>query len=367
MSDKSATTFKVSITIVFAILMLSLGLISFLPIVAYSQLQPPENQGNKDEVMLTDNEFVNSNSSNNKVVIITFDDSHMSEYTYAKPILDRYGFKATFFEICSRMSDRGWKLIADMKDDGMDIQSHTLTHPSLNGLSQSQLDYEIGQSKQCFLDHGVNTTIFSYPYGHGSDNATVVDEVAKNYYLARTNHFGATPLAHLLCHDCTMTSADTSTTATAADDDDGDDDDNDNDRTSADDRTVASADRYTIDSWVHQHIEGDYSYLTQSCASGTCKWYNSSEMLQKFIAYVNSQDSYNKDGIIRAVPIIVYHDIITDLDVSNSTDPNATTVNLFDDEMKYLHDNGFRVLTMADLKYDENNKYVYINTTSNVE
>jgi peptidoglycan/xylan/chitin deacetylase (PgdA/CDA1 family) len=360
MSNKSATTFKVSITIVFAILMFSLGLKSLLPIVAYSQLQPPENQGNKDKVMVTKNESVNSNSSNNKVVILNFDDSHMSEYTYAKPILDRYGFKATFFEICSRMSDRGWKLIADMKDDGMDIQSHSMTHPSLDGLSQSQLDFEIGQSKQCFLDHGVNTTIFAYPYGHGSDNATVVDEVAKNYYLARTNHFGATPLAHLLCHICTS-----ATTTTTADDDDDDDDDD--DRTSADDRTVTSADRYNIDSWLHQHIEGDYSYLTQACASGTCKWYNNSEMLQKFIAYVNSQDSYNEDGIIRAVPIVVYHDIIIDLDVSNSKNPNDITMNLLDDEMKYLHDNGFRVLTMADLGYDENNKYVYINTTSSVE
>jgi hypothetical protein len=33
---------------------------------------------------------------------------------------------------------------------------------------------------------------------------------------------------------------------------------------------------------------------------------------------------------------------------------------LFDKEMKYLHDNGFKVLTMADLGYDENNKNLYI-------
>src|SRR5215831_3571169 len=330
MSSKSATTFKVSITIVFAILMVSLVLKPMLPIVAYSKSQPPENQGNKGMVTLTKNESVNSNSSNSKVVILNFDDSHMSEYKYAKPILDRYGFKASFFEICTRMSDRGWKLIADMKKDGMDIQSHTMTHPFLDSVSESQLNYEIPQSKQCFLDHGVNTTIFAYPFGHGSNNATVVNEVAKNYYLARTNLFDPDPLAHLVCRVCTSA-------------DDG---------ISADDRTVTSSDRYTLDSWVHQHIEGDYSYLTHTCVSGTCKWYNNSEMLQKFIAYVNSQNSYNKDGIIRAVPIVVYHDVIIDLDVSNSTDPNAITMNLLDDEMKYLHDNGFKVLTMADLGYD---------------
>jgi len=32
-----------------------------------------------------------NNNNNNKVVIINFDDSHKSQYTYAKPTLDKYG------------------------------------------------------------------------------------------------------------------------------------------------------------------------------------------------------------------------------------------------------------------------------------
>jgi hypothetical protein len=28
--------------------------------------------------------------------------------------------------------------------------------------------------------------------------------------------------------------------------------------------------------------------------------------------------------------------------------------------MKYLHDNGFRVLTMSDLGYDEDSNYLYV-------
>jgi hypothetical protein len=35
-------------------------------------------------------------------------------------------------------------------------------------------------------------------------------------------------------------------------------------------------------------------------------------------------------------------------------------VNLFDAEMKYLYDNGFTVLTMADLGYDESTHQLYI-------
>jgi Polysaccharide deacetylase len=133
--------------------------------------------------------------ANSKYVIINFDDSHQSDYTYAKPILDKYGFKATFFEVCNWIEagyhDKDisvtWQQIAALQQDGMDIEAHTMTHPNLNHLSsQSDLDYEIGQSKQCLEDHGFNPTIFAYPNGDGSDNPKVVNTVAKYYDLART-------------------------------------------------------------------------------------------------------------------------------------------------------------------------------------
>ncbi|HET7284630.1 MAG TPA: polysaccharide deacetylase family protein, partial [Nitrososphaeraceae archaeon] len=134
-----------------------------------------------------------STNSSDKIVIINFDDSHKSQYTYAKPILDKYGFKATFFEVCNwvgigHKSDMTmtWKDISALQQDGIDIEAHTMTHPHLNELSSSAagLDYEIGQSKQCLADHGINSTIFAYPYGDGSNNSEVVNTVGKYYYLA---------------------------------------------------------------------------------------------------------------------------------------------------------------------------------------
>jgi polysaccharide deacetylase len=108
--------------------------------------------------------------TNSKFVIINFDDSHQSDYTYAKPILDKYGFKATFFEVCNWVEagyhDKDisitWQQIAALQEDGMDIEAHTMTHPNLNDLSQADLNYEIGQSKQCLENHGFNPTIFAY-------------------------------------------------------------------------------------------------------------------------------------------------------------------------------------------------------------
>ena len=87
-------------------------------------------------------------------------------------------------------------------------------------------------------------------------------------------------------------------------------------------------------------------------------------MFQKFVTAVNSQNNYNnRDGIVRAIPIIVYHTLVSYQDLSDSNRPIDTTVNLFDAEMRYLYDNGFKVLTMADLGYDTNSRSVYIKTT----
>src|SRR5918911_176357 len=150
--------------------------------------------------------------TNDKYVIINFDDSHESDYTYAKAILDKYGFKATFFEVCNWIEEGShdkdisvtWEQIAALQQDGMDIEAHTMNHPNLNGLSsQSDLDYEIGQSKQCLENHGINTAIFAYPNGEGADNPKIVNTVAKYYDLARTAESDSTSsaLTFLNCND----------------------------------------------------------------------------------------------------------------------------------------------------------------------
>jgi glucose/arabinose dehydrogenase/peptidoglycan/xylan/chitin deacetylase (PgdA/CDA1 family) len=280
-------------------------------------------------------------SNNTKVVALNFDDSYKSQIQYAKPILDKYGFKGTFFEVCGRISEKGWQDIFALQQDGMDIQSHTMTHPLLDELSKAELNYEIGQAKQCFLNRGINTTIFAYPYGVGADNKTVVHTVAKNYDLARTD--SAYPLTFLTC-DIWKEQPTNQTDC----------------RTNDNDENLTLANRYSINSLSHKHITGPWSYDTMTCIDDTCSYYNNSQMFERFVEAVNIQNKYNKGGIIRAIAIIVYHSFVPLNDVSESKIPVDTSVNLFDAEMKYLHENGFKVLTMADLSYDENSNYMYI-------
>ncbi len=74
--------------------------------------------------------------TNSKFVIINFDD-YMKATTYAKPILDKYGFKATFFEVCGwieagyhdKDTSITWEQITALQQDDMDIEAHTMTHP----------------------------------------------------------------------------------------------------------------------------------------------------------------------------------------------------------------------------------------------
>ena len=40
----------------------------------------------------------------NKILVLSFDDNRKGDFTYGKPILDKYGFKATFFIICGGCS-----------------------------------------------------------------------------------------------------------------------------------------------------------------------------------------------------------------------------------------------------------------------
>jgi hypothetical protein len=117
--------------------------------------------------------------------------------------------------------------------------------------------------------------------------------------------------------------------------------------------------RYSIKSWTHRHIDGSYDSEEGVCAS-ICHSYNNEQMFQKFVAEVNSQLQYNNNRIINAIPIVIYHNLVTYPDVSFSKDAAEITINLFDQEMKYLHDNGFKVLTLDQLGYDPINNVLYV-------
>jgi peptidoglycan/xylan/chitin deacetylase (PgdA/CDA1 family) len=300
-----------------------------------SSIQTTSNNNNNNIASNYDDKTNGGNNltgNDNKVVMINFDDGYKSHFLYAKPILDKYGFKATFFIVCGKMETNPkwmtWQDITALKDDGMDIQSHTMTHAHLDSVSAEKLDYEIGYAKQCLADHGFDTTIFAYPKNLGSDNNTVVNVVSKYYDLARS---GTEPLFFLDCTgykrypqtDCSTDSADGS---------------------------LNYANRYDIKNASPYHFSGNINL-------------DESQMFDKFVQLVNRQTAFNSNGSINAIPIISYHNLTNNMEDYNSM-ATTLTVSLFAQEMKYLHDNGFKVLLLNQLGYDTKHNAFYLKNSA---
>jgi peptidoglycan/xylan/chitin deacetylase (PgdA/CDA1 family) len=274
--------------------------------------------------------YSSSDKNTPKAVILNFYDNDIGQFTNAKPILDKYGFKGTFFIVCSWASSDNpdrmtWNEITQLYREGHDIESHSTSHKVLSKLSAIDLDYQVGQSKQCFQEHlGVEPAVFSPPHGRGWDNATVINAISK-YYDLSIGGFVSSPM-YLHCNGWKQNSQHSPQTDCS---------------TYSGDGTLNYATRYTIKEISHNGLDTRYSH-------------DDTQIFQKFVELVNSQANPNKDGTINAIPIIGYHNIEDDKAIT------STDISLFDAEMKYLHDNGFKVLTMADLGYDENRNYLYV-------
>ncbi len=120
-----------------------------------------------------------------KVVCIFFDDGWKSQLN-AAPILERYNFHATFALVTSYVGCPdyiSWSEVAGLAKKGHDIESHTVSHLNLSRVSEETLKAEIANSQQALRLKGYAANILVYPYGAGSDNATV-QAVAAQYYLA---------------------------------------------------------------------------------------------------------------------------------------------------------------------------------------
>jgi hypothetical protein len=299
----------------------------------------------------------NLSSNPEKAVIIMFDRAYDTQFTNAKPILDKYGFKVSFFVICSFVEGAGyhklsngselesentnalnWDQIRQLYEEGHDIQSHGMEHKDLRKLSLEALEYEIGGSKECLEDNGLKPTYFQFPSNKGHDNGTIIRMVEKYFDFGLADH---STLMFLKCdgwvnhgfktqsykyqYDCNPFTADGTPTRTH---------------------------KYTIREWSHDR---EHTSLNEKNPLLAPHGPEISDMLfTEFVRVVEAQNVYNsKAGKIVAIPIIGYHQI-------HNTSSYDTSIELFDREMKYLYDNGYNVLKLTDLSYNNTGNHFYI-------
>lgn len=239
----------------------------------------------------------NKNHSEEKIAIITFDDGEKGQIKYAKPILDKLNFPATFFIVCNFVSEgdedgeddahMSWSDILMLQDGGYEIGSHTMNHDNFDEMSVEKAEKKVGDSKKCLENNGVeNVRAFSYPFNGGHENEAVVSKVAEHYEIART---ATDPLAFF----------------------------------------DSGYDKYAIMGWSHDSDRDEYP--------------SDEDMLKRFVEVVESQTEHNSNVNVNAIPVLVYHNIAPE-----SSD-YTTSIELFESEMDYLKENGFKVISLSDL------------------
>jgi peptidoglycan/xylan/chitin deacetylase (PgdA/CDA1 family) len=112
------------------------------------------------------------------LVGLTFDDGYVNVLTNALPELQRHGFTATMFIISGLLGrtnewDEGyeWPLmsarqVGKLAAAGMEIGSHSVTHPRLRGIAADRLSDEVARSRETLTEIlGQPVRGFAYPYG----------------------------------------------------------------------------------------------------------------------------------------------------------------------------------------------------------
>jgi peptidoglycan/xylan/chitin deacetylase (PgdA/CDA1 family) len=115
-------------------------------------------------------------------IILTLDDGYEDNYTYAFPILKKFGFTAVVFLITRDINSLpdwpdssetvrepilSWDQMKEMADYGISFQSHTHTHPSLHKLDRQKIKEELVTSREIIEKNLKNKVDFlCYPYGH---------------------------------------------------------------------------------------------------------------------------------------------------------------------------------------------------------
>ncbi len=124
---------------------------------------------------------------NRGIVSVTLDDGWASQYQNALPVLQKYGLPGTFYIISGELTDQPDYMtgtqVKNLQTAGNEIGSHSVTHPDLTTVSQTQLVSEMASSQSALQNLlGVPVTDFAYPYGAYNSNTI---SVGKQYYQSQ--------------------------------------------------------------------------------------------------------------------------------------------------------------------------------------
>lgn len=145
---------------------------------------------------LTAEELLDEGRPGPRTAVLTFDDGFRNWLTAAVPLLRRLGVRATFYVCPGLFGGRHWHLdgeegrlldesgAGELLEAGMELGSHSLSHPDLRLLDGGELSRELEESKSAVERlTGRPCRTLAYPYGLYDER--VVDATrAAGYELA---------------------------------------------------------------------------------------------------------------------------------------------------------------------------------------
>jgi|TARA_B100001079_G_scaffold12380_1_gene10051 peptidoglycan/xylan/chitin deacetylase (PgdA/CDA1 family) len=144
----------------------------------------------------------NMNSKNyKKKFVITFDDAYQDIHAYVMPILKKLDYTATCFFVCNYINKFNyWDInnknfkkkplmndiqLNDWKENNFEVGSHSLDHSNLSNLDESELIFQLSESKKILKDK-INIDVESFSYPYGKYNKNIIQFVKKYYRYAVT-------------------------------------------------------------------------------------------------------------------------------------------------------------------------------------
>lgn len=126
-----------------------------------------------------------------RLIVLSFDDSNRSDMTIVAPILEKYGFGATFYVTrgLGAETDRehflSWEEVRQLEQRGFEIGNHTKSHPNVAKLDRNAFRAEVQFIQDRCSAHEIEPPVtFCYPgFSHSLSAVEVLQE--ENFLFAR--------------------------------------------------------------------------------------------------------------------------------------------------------------------------------------